>query len=269
MVETSKTNKDIVPSSTTVHFLVRACVRLAKEATDAEEAMEAAESAFGLLRQQRRDHAANSRTTAKGGTNHLGNMEPDVNSYSMVIEAFAQVGSYEGAKQAEHVMAMLQREYELHQSPKLRPTVNTYNSLIRAWTHMRKGKSLTRFSERWVREIEEHPDIRPNLRTYTLELQSWARAASNETAQQVLKILMKLRKNSKDNEQLAHLRPTLSMYNLGKCWSVCWSIEVSWNHSEYFGHDKVPFHRVPDMISFHSNSPTLNNSTFFFLLHHQ
>lgn len=199
MVESSKHSPVVNPCMRSVHFLMMSCARRAQRCSDNDAAMEAAREAHGLLKEQL--------------NNKDPYIKPDVASYAIVMDAYANVGTFQGTQEAEQVMQDLKSAYDQTGDSRLRPNQVTYASLMKAWAHT-PGRESVGHVQSLFDELENDSVLRPNIRTYSILLNAWVRSTRAEKAKKALKILMAMREKAKKGER--DVRPSLSMYNCGK-----------------------------------------------------
>jgi PPR repeat len=153
-------------------------------------------------------------------------LTPDILSYSILMDAFARVGSTEAALQAEALMQELKEAYQKSGDIRLKPNFRTYTTLISAWSRT-YDPNAAQHAEALLMEMEEmykkslsdgkplaygEETTKPNARTFTYVIQAISRSHDNNKAKRVLKILKKMREEAKTSSDCA---PYLSTYNHG------------------------------------------------------
>ena len=116
-------------------------------------------------------------------------LSPDIKSYNMVVNAFANIGDPEGA---EAVSQRLEKLWEAGNA-KLKPDTILYGAVIDAWARSRE-KGAARRAEAILEHMEQlhqqgHEDIRPNTICYSAVINAWAKSREKGAAQRAEAIL--------------------------------------------------------------------------------
>lgn len=199
--------KNVKPSIRTMNSIVNAHAKRATyysskyENQDPEKAWKCATEAHQLLIAQKQRYLEN------GDPDD----QPDVTTYTSVMDAFARCGNYKMTQQAELLLRELKGLYKKSNDSKLRPNFRTYTSLINAWSRTRSHESPGRV-EFLLKEMGDDPVTRPNTRTYTSVIQCWAKSRDGSKAKRALKMLrsMKDKYKATNNEDV---RPNVLTYN--------------------------------------------------------
>jgi plasmid stabilization system protein ParE len=154
-------------------------------------------------------------------------LSPDVMTYSIVMDAFARVGSTEAASRAEELMKELKQAFKETGDYRKQPNFRTYTTLIGAWSRT-PDKRAARRAEQLVQEMEDlytarmakgtkfaqgEETTKPNARTFTAVIHAISRSHDVDKSKRVLKILMKMRELAKTDPDCA---PLLNTYNQGE-----------------------------------------------------
>jgi pentatricopeptide repeat protein len=205
----------IRPNLRTVNMILTACVRKAEMMREQDEKMGCARQAQVIL--------DDIKERAKDGNSDL---TPDVMTYSIVMDAYARVGSPEAALQAEALMMELKQAFLDTGDVRKQPNFRTYTTLIGAWSRT-PDKSAARRAEALVAEMEAvyakrmaegrplgngEETTKPNARTFTAVIHALSRSHDNDKSKRVLKLLMKMREQAKTDPDCA---PLLNTYNQG------------------------------------------------------
>ena len=199
--------KNIKPSVRTANAIVHAHAKRAAAITyqydpaSFEKAYKCAEDAHGILKEMKQRFAE---------TNDPDD-QPDVMTYTSVMDAYARVGNYKATQQAELLMRELKNEYEKTRNQKLRPNYRTYTSLVTAWSRTRSHESPGRV-EQLLMEMGDDPVTMPNTRTYTSVIQCWAKSKDATKAKRALKILREMKDKFKETNN-DEVRPNIITYN--------------------------------------------------------
>jgi len=208
-------NTRIKPNLRTVNMILTACVRKAELAQDQDKKMECADRARAILEEVK-------------GRHDLGqsDLSPDVMTYSIVMDAYARVGTSEAAGEAERLLKQLKTAFEETGDVRKQPNFRTYTTLIGAWSRT-PDKRAARRAEELVQEMEDLYQIRlaqdrplekgeettrPNARTFTAVIHALSRSHDTDKSKRVLKILMKMRELAKTDPDCA---PFINSYNQG------------------------------------------------------
>jgi hypothetical protein len=199
--------KDVKPTIRTMNSIVNAHAKRATyyssqyENQDPEKAWKCATEAHQLLISFKQRYHDN------GDPDD----QPDVMTYTSVMDAFARCGNYKMTQQAELLLRELKGLYKKSNDPKLRPNFRTYTSLINAWSRTRSHESPGRV-EFLLKEMGDDPVTRANTRTYTSVIQCWAKSRDGSKAKRALKILRDMKDNYKEtgNEDI---RPNVLTFN--------------------------------------------------------
>lgn len=209
-------NTRIQPNLRTVNMILTACVRKAEMTRDQEEKMNCARQAQEILDDVKR--------RAKEGATEL---TPDVMTYSIVMDAYARVGSTEAASQAEQLMKELKQAFLDTGDFRKQPNFRTYTTLIGAWSRT-PDKRAARRAEQLVLEMEDlykqrmakgtkmaqgEETTKPNARTFTAVIHAISRSHDVDKSKRVLKLLMKMRELAKTDPDC---EPLLNTYNQGE-----------------------------------------------------
>ena len=205
----------IRPNLRTVNVILTACVRKAEMSTEQDDKMACARQAQIILDDMK--------ARAKGGSTDL---TPDVMTYSIVMDAFARVGSLEAAHHAEKLMEELKQAFRDTGDVRQQPNFRTYTTLIGAWSRTPDSNAARR-AEELVEEMEQlyakrmaegkplrhgEESTKPNARTFTAVIHALSRSHLVDKSKRVLKILMKMREEAKTDPNCA---PMLNTYNQG------------------------------------------------------
>lgn len=205
----------IRPNLRTVNVILTACVRKAEMSKEQEDKMACAEKAQMILDDMK--------ARAKDGSTDL---TPDVMTYSIVMDAFARVGSLEAALHAEKLMEELQQAFRDTGDVRQQPNFRTYTTLIGAWSRT-PDPNAARRAEELVEEMEQlyakrmaegkplrrgEEYTKPNARTFTAVIHALSRSHHSDKSKRVLKVLMKMREEAKTDPNCA---PMLNTYNQG------------------------------------------------------
>jgi len=147
----------------------------------------AADHALGLLQDMKRVHqeqvAANEafyRDLAMDSQEApLVTVRPDIRSYTIVMDAFARMGTIEAAKQAEKLFKEAQYLAKEMDDVSLAPNAIAYNVLLSAWSKTEGG------AKKCIKILHEMPS--PTLISYHSLLHALARAKNGEAAERVLR----------------------------------------------------------------------------------
>ena len=205
----------IRPNLRTVNMILTACVRKAEMSKDQEDKLACARQAQMIL--------DDIKARAKDGSTDL---TPDVMTYSIVMDAFARVGSSEAAHHAEELMLELQQAYRDTGDVRQQPNFRTYTTLIGAWSRTpdpnaarRAEELLEEMEQLYAKRMAEGRPLRhgeeytkPNARTFTAVIHALSRSHDSDKSKRVLKILMKMREEAKSDPNCA---PMLNSYNQG------------------------------------------------------
>lgn len=204
------------PNLRTVNMILTACVRKAEMSKEQDEKMACAKQAQMIL--------DDIKARGKGVGGSTTDFAPDVMTYSIVMDAFARVGSSEAAKHAERLMMELKQAFQDTGDVRKQPNFRTYTTLIGAWSRTSDPTAAKR-AEELVEEMEQlhakrmaegrplshgEETTKPNARTFTALIHAWSRSHDSDKAKRVLKILMKMRELAKTDPDCA---PLLNSYN--------------------------------------------------------
>lgn len=136
---------------------------------------------------------------------------PDVTTYTILMDIFSKVGTYQATQRAEGLLQELKDEFEKTNNPFLKPNFRTYTALLTAWSRTRSHESPTRV-EQLLEEMKANPSIQPNARTYTAAIQCWAKSSDDQKAKHALKLLLAMKEEYKKTGN-NDVRPTIMTYN--------------------------------------------------------
>jgi pentatricopeptide repeat protein len=218
--EADKGATQVRPNLRTINTILTAFVRNVEMNKDPEAKIRFAQRArnfFDDVQTQAKDERAE--------------ITPDIMTYSILMDAFARVGSTEAALQAEMLMRELKEAYQKSGDVKLKPNFRTYTTLISAWSRsydpkgaLRAEALLTEMEEMYAKRLAEGKPLahgeettKPNARTYTYVIQAISRSNDDNKAKRALKMLKKMRELAKTSSDCA---PLLSTYNQGMSFKI-------------------------------------------------
>jgi hypothetical protein len=209
MENLQKEGKPVIPTIRTVNAILNAYAKRASrfvpqhdgKNNPTNKSAEYAAEAHELLEQMKRKY------------NESGDRDwqPDVTSYTVVMDVYARCGAYQATQTAENLLHEVKQQYAATQDVRLRPNFRTYTTLIAAWARTRSDEAPRRVEE-LLAEMAKSPATRPNSRAYTSAIQCWARSRDSAKARQALKVLREMKKEhaATNNEDI---RPTILTYN--------------------------------------------------------
>jgi hypothetical protein len=208
----------VKPTIRTVNSILHAHAKRAQEysAKDPAMAQRAADDARALL----------NRMTAKYEATQDVDYQPDVTSYTTVMDAYGRCATYEAALQAEQLLQELKDLFQRTKNvQRHEPNIRTYTTLIAAWAKVNDADEAPQRAQAFLEEIKQlkhyNPSTQqfqpmyPNARTYLAVIQCWARSKDPTKAQRALQILLTM-KDLYKTTQNPELRPNLVTYNAGK-----------------------------------------------------
>jgi hypothetical protein len=199
--------KNVNPSIRTVNAIMNAYAKRASRYTtnfndrDPVKAAECAADAHELLEQIKLKYAETQ--------DH--DWQPDVTTYTSVMDVYARGGSYTGTQQAESLLEELKEQYKATNDLRLRPNFRTYTTLITAWSRTRSPLSPGKV-DALLEEMAKSPATRPNSRAYTSAVQCWAKSRDARKAKRALSILREMRDEHKKTGN-ADVLPSILTYN--------------------------------------------------------
>jgi len=135
--------------------------------------------------------------------------QPDVMTYTTVMDAYARCGSLAGAQHAERLLQELKTLYQETKNERYRPNSYTYTTVISAWKRTTMAQGPSRAQE-LLEELLAETDIAPDSRAFTSTIQCWARSRDVVKATKALQLLQKMKQVSVKWPEAA---PTLVSYN--------------------------------------------------------
>jgi len=220
-------NKKLKPSLRSVILILTACVRMVDRLENVEEKMSCAQQAHNLLEDIKK--------RADAGATEL---TPDITTYSIVMDAYARIGTTEAALKAEDLMKEIKGVFEETGDYRRQPNFRTYTTLIGAWSRTSDSRAAVR-AESLVEEMEElyaermgkgkslqpgEETTKPNARTFTTVLHAISRSHEKDKAKRALRILMKMRELAKNDSDCT---PKIGAYNQGIIFVACFLISLS------------------------------------------
>lgn len=136
-------------------------------------------------------------------------VQPDVMTYTTVMDAFARVGNVQAAEQADQLFSELQSLYESTKNDRFRPSVYTYVTLLIAWSRSHAPQATTRASE-ILEALLADPHVTPNARAFTAVIATWGRSRDVRKAPKAVQILQRMKALATTNPEVA---PSLYSYN--------------------------------------------------------
>lgn len=207
----------VKPTIRTVNSILHAHAKRAQEYTmkDPALARRAADDARALL----------NRMTAKYEATQDVDYQPDVTSYSTVMDAYGRCATYEATLEAESLLQELKALFQrTKNNQRHEPNIRTYTTLISAWAKVVNADEAPQRAQALLEEIktlkhynpstQQYQPMYPNARTYLAVLQCWARSRDPTKAQRALQILLTMKDLYKQTQN-PELRPNLVTYNAG------------------------------------------------------
>mmetsp|Transcript_9028 Transcript_9028/g.8611 ORF Transcript_9028/g.8611 Transcript_9028/m.8611 type:complete len:706 (-) Transcript_9028:112-2229(-) len=144
--------------------------------------------------------------------------QPDVTSYTTVMDAYAKCAQIEAVKEAEKLLKEIEDLHAAHpKNPSLQPNTKTYTTMITAWSRTNVDQSSRKAQgilER-MKEMSKQSGslVKPNTRTFTSVISSWARSNDPTKAGRALKLLKEMQDTADSNKDGEDIRPTTFTYN--------------------------------------------------------
>lgn len=183
--------------------------------------LRAAESIDGIL--QRMERAASS--SDETGTTKIA---PSSHHYDAAVTAWSRcvsrgpIWALRGIPQRAQAVLERMEALSLNRSSGVRPTVETYNKVIEAWSNSTNEYAFAPLAQaiydRMGRGPAAHLDIRPNDRTIRTMIRCWTRSDLKNAAFHATGHLMRLQELTEKGAE--DMSPTLDDYlTVFKCWS--------------------------------------------------
>lgn len=149
--------------------------------------------------------------------NHT-DFQPDVTSYTTVMDAYAKCANINAVEEAENLMKELE---DLHAANPhniaLQPNTKTYTTMITAWSRTNMEHSPYKAQEilQRMKEMSKKSGslVKPNARTFTSVISSWARSHDSSKASHALRLLKEMQDTANSNQDREDIRPTTFTYN--------------------------------------------------------
>ena len=123
---------------------------------------------------------------------------PSEAEYTLLIEAYAHIGTYEGVQRAEAVIdRILEASNEESNAPSLHPTAKMLNALISAWAALgtaQAAEKATALLEK-MEYMQEFGSVKPTVHTYSISISAWAKCQNEVAAENAELILNRLFEN--------------------------------------------------------------------------
>jgi hypothetical protein len=163
------------------------------------QATKIAAAAEKILRDCLRNHEATGDATD----------QPDVMTFTTVMDAYARCGTMSGAQNAERLLTELKNVYRDTGNERFRPNSYTYTTVISAWKRTMVPQGPARAQE-LLEELLAEKDLAPDSRAFTSTIQCWARSRDGKKAAKALQLLQRMKQIS---EKWPDAAPTLISYN--------------------------------------------------------
>lgn len=163
------------------------------------QATRIAAAAEKILRDCLRNHEATGDSTD----------QPDVMTFTTVMDAYARCGTMSGAQNAERLLTELKNVYKDTKNDRFRPNSYTYTTVISAWKRTMVPQGPARAQE-LLEELLAETDLAPDSRAFTSTIQCWARSRDGKKAAKALQLLQRMKQVSVKWPDAA---PTLISYN--------------------------------------------------------
>jgi hypothetical protein len=135
--------------------------------------------------------------------------QPDVMTFTTVMDAYARCGTLSGAQNAERILTELKNVYKETKNDRFRPNSYTYTTVISAWKRTMVPQGPARAQE-LLEELLAETDLAPDSRAFTSTIQCWARSRDGKKAAKALQLLQRMKQISAKWPDAA---PTLISYN--------------------------------------------------------
>lgn len=202
--------KDVEPTIRTVNAILNAHAKIITRYTRVNKYQEKQQDKADAIAE-----AANElylETKAKAEETGESFWEPDVMTFTILMDIYSKCGTYEATQKAESLLKELKEKHKKSNLNHIyRPNFRTYTTLVTAWSRTRSHESPKRVEE-LLEEMKEHQGTQPNARSYTSAIQCWAKSSDSKKAKHVLKILLSMKQMYKDSGR-QDIRPTMMTYN--------------------------------------------------------
>ena len=117
-------------------------------------------------------------------------------SFNIVLNAWAQSKSRDGAKRAMSILKHMERRFATNNTD-IHPDATSYSTVINAWSRSRDEKSVQKAEEvlQWAEEANAkgHFDLKLNTLTYNSMINCYAKSNESNAAERALEILERLK----------------------------------------------------------------------------
>ena len=142
--------------------------------------------------------------------------QPNVISYSSIIDCWSRSGSLKGAMKAQRLLDKMESLYLSGENKLLKPNIITYTSVLTAYARTntvegarRAQKLLGRVKDLYAESKDK--DIKPNIVSYFAVIDGWARSNSTEAGMKAESILTELESSYREEGDRT-MRPDVRVY---------------------------------------------------------
>eukprot|EP00565_Helicotheca_tamesis_P003951 CAMPEP_0185728158 /NCGR_PEP_ID=MMETSP1171-20130828/3609_1 /TAXON_ID=374046 /ORGANISM="Helicotheca tamensis, Strain CCMP826" /LENGTH=714 /DNA_ID=CAMNT_0028396833 /DNA_START=90 /DNA_END=2231 /DNA_ORIENTATION=- len=168
----------------------------------------------------------NSTSEMPSSTSDRHNIQPDVRSYTKVINAYARSGRADAGERAEAIMREMERLYTSGENTSARPNAYTYTGVIEAYANSHapgSGFAANRICEQMITkaaEVDVYSDEdllskdeeRLNARAFNAAIRAWADSGELDAAIKAESILGRMKRLYRETED-PNAKPNAMHYN--------------------------------------------------------
>ena len=190
-------NPDLQPCSRTMNSILHAYSLMIQERpNDRAELAKQASDKFDSLKKRYLETG-------------LPDYEPDVMSYTTIMDVWGRVGTMEAVRKVESLFQEL-RDLESSSNSNLRPNSYSYTVLITAWSRVAWADQAGNRVKEILEAMIDDKTVKLNCRPFTAALRCWSRGRSNEKAVLALNTLKQMKQIAKEEPAV---NPNLQTYH--------------------------------------------------------